>query len=333
MLIINIFDAAHGDCILLDFSHTLILIDSGPKEFLIRRNIISKLKELVGERVINIAIVTHNDDDHIGGYEYILSSGIKIDKLLFNSLSYCRSIFNTDERQISYSQDVSLETFLRDKDISVEAFLGESEPIKFNNIKLIPLTPSVDALQRMNNNYLKKSQLKISQPQISSDKEVEPTLEEYLEEIANGNDKFIPDRSITNRTSLSIIVEYNGFRALFLGDAWAKDVIEALSSNQIEPNFNVVKLSHHGSEKNTNSELIKILGKTEYIICADKSKHNHPNNKTIARVLTQFPEAIFHFSSDNEEVRSIFKKNSVLEFKALCTYSSNGVNIRYYECK
>lgn len=101
---------------------------------------------------------------------------------------------------------------------------------------------------------------------------------------------------------------------------------------QIEPGFCVTKLSHHGSEKNTNSELINIIGKTEYIFCADKSKHNHPNNKTIARILSQFQQATFHFSSDNDKVRSIFSENNVLGCQVLCTYSSNGVNVRYYEC-
>ncbi|EKG8632122.1 MBL fold metallo-hydrolase, partial [Salmonella enterica subsp. enterica serovar Rissen] len=196
-----------------------------------------------------------------------------------------------------------------------------------NDIKLIPLTPTIDALHHMHNDYIRKNQ-----PQISSDEKVEPTLLECIEEITNGNDKFIPDRSITNRTSLSLIIEYNSFRGLFLGDAWASDIIECFRSNRIEPGFCITKLSHHGSEKNTNSELIKIIGKTEYIFCADKSKHNHPNNKTIARILSQFQQATFHFSSDNDKVRSIFSENNVLGCQVLCTYSSNGVNVRYYEC-
>lgn len=50
MVIVNILDAGHGDCILLDFTHTLILIDSGPKTFLIRRNVIEKLKDLLNDR-------------------------------------------------------------------------------------------------------------------------------------------------------------------------------------------------------------------------------------------------------------------------------------------
>ncbi|MGM7756769.1 ComEC/Rec2 family competence protein [Yersinia enterocolitica] len=325
---INVLDAGHGDCILLDFTHTLILIDSGPKEFLIRRNVIAKLKELLNDRVIDIAVVTHNDDDHIGGYEYIISSGIKINRFIFNSLKFCGKIFHTNEQQISYNQDVNLDAFLRDQGISLGTLFFGDEPIIINSIKLTPLTPTIDALQRMHSDYLKKNQ-----PQISSDEEVEPTLVECIEEIANGNDKFIPDRSTTNRTSLSLIVEYRGFRGLFLGDAWASDIISAIRSEQIESSFNVTKLSHHGSERNSNSELINIIGKTEYILCADKSKHNHPNNKTIARVLSQFSEAIFHFSSDNEAVRSIFSDNNVLGSQVLCTYSSNGVNVRDYECK
>lgn len=328
MVNVNILDAGHGDCILLDFTHTLVLIDSGPKTFLIRRNVIEKLKDLLNERTIDIAIVTHNDDDHIGGYEYVLSSGIKIEKFIFNSLSICGEIFNDHEQQISYNQDISLDTFIKDKTVSLEALVFGNEPVIINDIKLIPLTPTIDALHHMHDDYIKKNQ-----PQISSDEKVEPTLLKCIEEVANGTDKFLPDRSITNRTSLSLIIEYNGFRGLFLGDAWATDVIESFRLNKIEPGFCVTKLSHHGSERNSNSELINIIGKTEYIICADKSKHNHPNNKTIARILVQYPEAIFHFSSNNEDVKSIFNENNVLECQAECTYSSNGVNVRYYECK
>ena len=328
MVIVNILDAGHGDCILLDFTHTLILIDSGPKTFLIRRNVKEKLKDLLNDRTIDIAIVTHNDDDHIGGYEYVLSSGIKIEKFIFNSLSICGELFNDHEQQISYNQDISLDTLIKDKTVSLEALVFGNEPVIINDIKLIPLTPTNGALHHMHNDYIKKNQ-----PQISSDEKVEPTLLECIEEVANGTDKFLPDRSITNRTSLSLIIEYNGFRGLFLGDAWATDVIESFRLNKIEPGFCVTKLSHHGSERNSNNELINIIGKTEYIICADKSKHNHPNNKTIARILVQYPEAIFHFSSDNEDVRSIFNENNVLECQAECTYSSNGVNVRYYECK
>lgn len=326
--IINVLDAGHGDCILLDFIHTLILIDSGPKTFLIRRNVIEKLKYLLNDRTIDIAIVTHNDDDHIGGYEYVISSGIKIEKFIFNSLSICGEIFTDHEQQISYNQDVNLDTFIKDKGISLEALVFGNEPIIINDIKLIPLTPTIGSLQYMHDDYLIKNQ-----PQISSDENLEPTLAECIEEITNGNDKFIPDRSITNRTSLSLIIEYNSFRGLFLGDAWASDIIECFRLNQVEPGFCVTKLSHHGSEKNTNSELINIIGKTEYIFCADKSKHNHPNNKTIARILSQFQQATFHFSSDNDKVRSIFSGNNVLGCQAECTYSSNGVNVRYYECK
>lgn len=328
MVIVNILDAGHGDCILLDFTHTLILIDSGPKTFLIRRNVKEKLKDLLNDRTIDIAIVTHNDDDHIGGYEYVLSSGIKIEKFIFHSLSICGELFNDHEQQISYNQDISLDILIKGKTVSLEALVFGNEPVIINDIKLIPLTPTIDALHHMHNDYIKKNQ-----PQISSDEKVEPTLLECIEAVANGTDKFLPDRSITNRTSLSLIIEYNGFRGLFLGDAWATDVIESFRLNKIEPGFCVTKLSHHGSERNSNSELINIIGKTEYIICADKSKHNHPNNKTIARILVKYPEAIFHFSSDNEDVRSIFNENNVLECQAECTYSSNGVNVRYYECK
>ncbi|MBE3492924.1 MBL fold metallo-hydrolase, partial [Enterobacter cloacae complex sp. P12RS] len=179
------------------------------------------------------------------------SSGIKIEKFIFNSLSICGELFNDHEQQISYNQDISLDTLIKDKTVSLEALIFGNEPVIINDIKLIPLTPTIDALHHMHDDYIKKNQ-----PQISSDEKVEPTLLECIEDVANGTDKFLPDRSITNRTSLSLIIEYNGFRGLFLGDAWATDVIESFRLNKIEPDFCVTKLSHHGSERNSNSELI-----------------------------------------------------------------------------
>lgn len=83
MLKIHVIDAAHGDCILLDFEHTKILIDCGPfKPFLTRRNVRNNLKNLIGsEQKIDLAIVTHNDDDHIGGFESLIDEGVKLEGL------------------------------------------------------------------------------------------------------------------------------------------------------------------------------------------------------------------------------------------------------------
>src|SRR5690606_39503640 len=106
MLKIHIIDATHGDCVLLDFDHSKILIDCGAKSFLARRDVLTNIENILGEDgTIDIAVVTHNDDDHIGGFEYLLDTGIKIKTIVFNSLQDIPDIIVSVQKQISYNQD------------------------------------------------------------------------------------------------------------------------------------------------------------------------------------------------------------------------------------
>src|SRR5690606_21901531 len=110
--------------------------------------------------------------------------------------------------------------------------------------------------------------------QISSHKENDTPLKECITNIQKGDDTFVKDISKPNKSSISIIVTYKNFNGLFLADAHVEDIIAGIREMGYEnTQFNVTKLSHHGSEKNTSTELLELLGKTEYILCADKSKH------------------------------------------------------------
>ncbi|MCT7438799.1 MBL fold metallo-hydrolase, partial [Escherichia coli] len=88
---------------------------------------------------------------------------------------------------------------------------------------------------------------------------------------------------------------------------------------------------HHGSEKNTSSRLLKLIGTTEYIICANKTKHNHPNNLTLARILIHEQEPKIHMSSSNQEIINLLNQINLLGFGITATHSENGVNTLIYE--
>lgn len=124
--------------ILVTCGKVLILIDSGPKNFKVRKNVIDRLKGLLDGRAIDIAVVTHNDDDHIGGYKYILDSDISIKKFIFNSLSYISKILKvkSDNKQISYQQDIDLDKLL--KELNIEALaLNASDKAIWISIQII----------------------------------------------------------------------------------------------------------------------------------------------------------------------------------------------------
>lgn len=340
MLKIYVLEAAHGDCLFLDFGSTKILIDCGPyKPFLTRRNVHNNLKQLLGpEQKIDLAIVTHNDDDHIGGFESLIDEGVIIETIVFNSLQDIPDIIKNSQKQISYDQDNALkQKLLAERGIKTLTLIRDFSQLTINDITLIAITPTAEALECMlNDANVKKEreEKKKRQKQISSSKTEEINPEEALQKIKSGQDVFVKDPSITNKSSIGLVIQCGSFSGLFLGDAHAEDVIEGLNilgfSNH---QFDVVKISHHGSERNTNIELLSLLGKTDYILCANNEKHHHPNNITLARILSLDNTPTIHLSSDNPSLVKKINDFKNLGFSINESYPTNGVNTLCYEYK
>lgn len=319
---IHIINAGHGDCLLIDINDTLILIDAGPKKFKVRRELIASIQSIINKRDIDIAIVTHLDDDHIGGFEGLISAGVCIKQVLFNHILKIPIVSNQPQnKKISFDQDINLQLKLHHVGIKSTPFNSDSLPIKINDIIISPISPVSSALTSLGNEYIKKHQKKIC-----DHKKTEASLHDCIDKITKNEDKFESDTSISNKSSIAVIVEYGEFRGLFLGDSHESDIINGLQKIKNQRPFTVVKLSHHGSHKNTSYKLIELIGNTEYIICADKTKNGHPNNITIARILSFNPSARFHFSSDNENIRNIINECHRLNFKVNATFPKNNVN-------
>ncbi|EPF6236990.1 ComEC/Rec2 family competence protein [Acinetobacter baumannii] len=339
MLKIHVIDATHGDCLLLDFDHSKILIDCGPKSFKARRDVLANIEKILGENsVIDIAIVTHNDDDHIGGFEFLLDTSIKINTIVFNSLQDIPDIIKNSQKQISYNQDNALkQRLLAERGIETLCLTRDSGPLIINDITLTALTPTAEVLECMLNDanvQKEREEKKRRQKQISSSKTEEIKPEEALQKIQSGQDVFVKDPSITNKSSIGLVIQCGSFSGLFLGDAHAEDVIEGLNILGFNNHqFNVVKISHHGSERNTNIESLSLWGKTDYILCANNEKHYHPNNMTLARILSLDKTPTIHLSSDNPSLLKKINDFKKLGFSINETYPTNGVNTLCYEYK
>lgn len=339
MLKIHVIDATHGDCLLLDFDHSKILIDCGPKSFKARRDVLANIEKILGENsVIDIAIVTHNDDDHIGGFEFLLDTSIKINTIVFNSLQDIPDIIKNSQKQISYNQDNALkQRLLAERGIKTLCLTRDSSPLIINDITLTAITPTAEALECMLNDanaQKEREEKKRRQKQISSSKTEEIKPKEALQKIQSGQDVFVKDPSITNKSSIGLVIQYGSFSGLFLGDAHAEDVIEGLNILGFNNHqFDVVKISHHGSERNTNIESLSLLGKTDYILCANNEKHYHPNNMTLARILSLDNTPTIHLSSNNPSLLEKINDFKKLGFSINESYPTNGVNTLCYEYK
>jgi hypothetical protein len=85
-----------------------------------------------------------------------------------------------------------------------------------------------------------------------------------------------PDVSITNGSSISLLVEVEAARILFLGDAWAEDIVTTLMSRGPTV-FDAIKIAHHGSACNTSPELLALVDSPHFFISTDGVGYQHPD--------------------------------------------------------
>lgn len=98
------------------------------------------------------------------------------------------------------------------------------------------------------------------------------------------------DSSITNASSIAVCIRFYEKKLLFLGDATAEDVSDSLQawSDIYGENlyFDVIKLPHHGSQKNCVKLLDKIDGQY-FFISTDGKKFNHPDKESLAKIVVR----------------------------------------------
>ncbi len=90
-----------------------------------------------------------------------------------------------------------------------------------------------------------------------------------------------------NALSLSLLLEYQGFRGVFTGDIAAEQERELLmkSSRYGIRQVDFFKAAHHGSNHSNSRELLEVLSpKMTVVSCAKKNTYGHPGKEAVARM-------------------------------------------------
>lgn len=307
---VKFIQALHGDSILItneaENGTSRILIDGGPPLAFNSRppsksrggNLKRALDELVEEnQKVDLVILTHVDDDHIGGLikafehpDYLFKIA---EKILFNSGQLIFEHFghpinesndiqgNFDSNpKTSINQGISFEKLISDNQLWDRRLINQSEIYRLTDLTLKFLSPNDLALRKLLNKWTAEQESPFTS---ASNTDYRLSYEELL-----ASDSFQEDQSIHNGSSLSFILEKGDLKLVFLGDAHPSTVIEGLhklgytEANPLNAEF--VKLSHHGSKGNTNIELLKLIKTDKYVVSTDGSKHGLPNKTTFARI-------------------------------------------------
>ena len=322
---VKILKAFKGDSILLSFTDNEniernILIDGGTGSTYFENK--SKMKgELYStiesiktkNKRIDLLILTHIDDDHIGG---ILRWFAKdkdafklIDKVWFNSGKTIAEYFNLKKNEeleltldifdnsfTSVPQAKKFEDYLIEKNIWDKKIISKDQTSEINGLKIQILTPTKRNLEKLLNEF-KKTKHNYFTSGAESDWNI--SLSDFIKAEDSKEFKFDEDDSVPNGSSIAFILTFNKKNYVFLGDSHPTDIIESLKVNHSKENpliAEFLKVSHHGSCRNTNKELLEIIKTDNYIISSDGTSENLPNKRTFARIVNENPNATIHFN-------------------------------------
>jgi len=97
------------------------------------------------------------------------------------------------------------------------------------------------------------------------------------------------DSSITNLSSVMFLIESEGKRLLFSGDGLGDKIIESLSKrglldSQGRLHVDVLKIPHHGSERNVSEQFFETVTADVYVISAD-GRYDNPSFLTLKWII------------------------------------------------
>ena len=312
-----------------EFFHN-ILIDSGyvktytPILKPILNGILSK-----GE-MIDLWILTHTDNDHIGGVTKFINERDFKDKPEFVKkfwFNWSNIEILPDEGEISVKQGILLrDYFISIYKIDSQDITNTLIPIDFWGAKITILSPTLEKLNKSKTEW-KNEETNL----ISGESDYHFTIEELLKV------KFKEDDSVWNGGSIAFLFELNGKRILFLADSHPSVIVDFLKN----PPFNcskenplkvdLVKVSHHGSCGNTSPELLELIDCENYVFCvATPNRYSFPNKKTLAWLVALRQKAKtktnLFFNHRTPQYNDLFKmdKDAELRFNFTFQYLQNG---------
>lgn len=278
-----------------------ILIDGGTPET--AAVISAYLKKDGACPPIDLVIVTHIDNDHIGGIinllkEQEINSAIK--EVWFNGVSRLGAPLPKNIQSLSVAQGIDLEKTLSTDPrwntsfgmapISLNADNSSRHVPLANGIEIHILSPGTVQLDELKRNWDKVA------AELGNAKKKKEKLPAGVGGLGAAKDvgflsrvKFTQDKAFANGSSIAFLLKTGGKTLLFTGDAFPSVMLEAAEKFDVHPiKVDVFKVSHHGSAGNTNEDIVKKFPAYRYLISTDGT-HEHPDDETIARILKHSP--------------------------------------------
>lgn len=299
---LHILKAKHGDAFVLECNRGketgTIVVDGGPTAG-------TKISELLCAcPSIDLMVLTHFDDDHIGGIlKYVKfwqnrEEPIPVKEMWLNN---CISSPMTASKHLSLKQANTLKAALdcisqRNQNLQWDKYIREGMNFDYPFAEIEVMSPNARFQEEMVRRQIKdaKKNLTLSGGDEERIEEKKYALERSLEDLALNTKPEVPRTSVygqaVNASSIAMVVRCDGLSVLLLGDSYPQPIEAFLRSQGYSKKkrlkVDYVKMAHHGSRHNSSCSLLDLIDCNNYIFTTDGGHgFHHPDRETMARIL------------------------------------------------
>ncbi|WP_081066687.1 ComEC/Rec2 family competence protein [Burkholderia cepacia] len=306
MFRVTVLAAMHGDSIWIEWGDAakpfVAIFDSGPpKSTAVLKERLERLQEQ--ERTVRLLVVSHIDDDHIGGILELLDGGLDIklfDEIWFNGRSHLAS--GVRER-FAIADGRALQTRLDGYAPWNKSFQrgavkitddGPLPTVTIDGLEITVLSPSGPKLLPLAEAWDREVAAEVAEG--TKDGQSNTAADNAPPGKTGGRERFGAsakpsasspiDRSIPNGSSIALHLQYEGKHVVLTGDAHPGIVVNSLKRLGLPAGsrYDLVQLPHHGSSSNVTSRFLSAAPAWNYFVSSDGSKHNHPHVRSLERM-------------------------------------------------
>lgn len=309
MFEIHMLPAHHGDCLWVEYGPKTkplrMLIDCGTGATF------PALKEKIealpaGQRHFELFVVSHVDDDHIGGALALLDGlkglGVTISDVWFNAYPHLEGkAIASGPDLLGAKQGEKLSGLIVDRSLAWNRHFkgravvceedGDLPQVKLKGgMKLTLLSPYWTQLEKMKTAWIAECKKAGLLPGGAvEDSVIDDTLGDETDVNTLANTPFKPDAAPANGSSIAFLAEYRETRALFGADAYAPVLARSLErlghSTEKRLPLHALKAPHHGSSHNFSRELMELVQASNLLISTNGDRFKHPDRAAIARMV------------------------------------------------
>lgn len=308
---IEMLNVGNADAIILRYindagNEYVVVIDAGNKSD--GKKVVDQINAYTNQKYIDLAICTHPDNDHIGGFFYIIDN-MRIDEFWIHDPANHVDISEVRKAitEASLTRKMNKITESIDNNVNLLKVINKKgikhqEPFRGLHHSIIPLTvlgPSVEFYENLLKNFRAVKGLFTEESILEyDDKDDYESLTESLSDVLDEDD----DKSSENNSSTIIAFHPNNDKKyLFTADTGPmalQDVVDYYF--EWTKNLDWLDVPHHGSKKNLNSSLIKHFS-PKVAFVSGKGKRKYPS-MAVVNALKKVGSKVFSTAKQNGNI-------------------------------